>query len=255
MQFEHPAAVLWRSIELAVVKGVLSGSSYGRILDLACGEGRIARLVFGPGEADTGVDLSFEALAIAKDEGSYRHVAVADATKLPLGASAFNLVFSNSSIEHIPDLNSVLAETRRVLRSEGLFVFSAPSFRLADYFFYTRLFRVLGLERAARWYSSTRNRLLNHYHCYGAEQWAELLQASGLELLAYRYCLSPRVIGLWDLVASLGVVLRVLRLPAPPQSSVWAGLKRRLIRPLLVPLVLEDVDEGADLVVMARRVG
>lgn len=92
----------------------------GRVLDLGCGVGHSYHLL-GPRET-VGVDLAAEAL-----EGQQRETIVADMRALPLPDGSFDAVVSIQSIEHVPDPERVLAETRRVLAPGGTAILVTPN--------------------------------------------------------------------------------------------------------------------------------
>jgi ubiquinone/menaquinone biosynthesis C-methylase UbiE len=55
------------------------------------------------------------------------HLAVADATRMPLPERGFDAVFEVGVIHHVPEWRAVLREIGRVLRPGGLFFFAEPS--------------------------------------------------------------------------------------------------------------------------------
>lgn len=108
----------------------LMGDVAGRdVLDLACGQGRVARHLAAVGARVTAVDLSRRLLAIAR-----RHEAAAplgityhhgDARTLAgIADAAFDGVLCNLALMDIADLAPTLASVARVLRPGGWFVFS-----------------------------------------------------------------------------------------------------------------------------------
>lgn len=111
---------------------LLQGTDHPRVLDLACGSGPYALAWAERGAAVLGVDFDRDLLVAGRDR--WRAApdrrrgpaapawAAADATRLPLADGAFDLVFCNSLLEHVPDWRGVLAETSRVLRTGGVAV-------------------------------------------------------------------------------------------------------------------------------------
>jgi 2-polyprenyl-3-methyl-5-hydroxy-6-metoxy-1,4-benzoquinol methylase len=106
----------------------LTGPVAGRrVLDLACGHGRVSRRLAGLGATVVGVDLS--AALIAKAQAAedanplgidYRHGNAAD----PLDIGQFDRVVCSFALSDIDDLDGALANVRRCLRPGGQFTFS-----------------------------------------------------------------------------------------------------------------------------------
>jgi ubiquinone/menaquinone biosynthesis C-methylase UbiE len=100
-----------------------------RVLDLACGTGTHTVAFAERGFTVSALDFDQRLLAAGRDllrqqapSAPLARWACGDARSLPYGAAAFDLVFSNSLLEHVPDWRSVLAEVSRVLAPGGVFV-------------------------------------------------------------------------------------------------------------------------------------
>jgi ubiquinone/menaquinone biosynthesis C-methylase UbiE len=108
----------------------LLGSPGGmRVLDVACGHGRVARELARAGAAVTGVDLSGALLdkARAQEEAEplgilYVHGDAASVSGLDDGS--FDAVVCNFGLADIDDLEGALATIQRALKPGGSFVFS-----------------------------------------------------------------------------------------------------------------------------------
>lgn len=124
----QPATSWWRSIELAVV--IEHGLPRGSGLDLGCGDGKLMRILLDAAGAApdlVGVDIDPLETRDAAASGVYRCVHTAPGGALPEPDASFDFVFSNSVLEHIPQLDPVLAEAARVLRPGGTFLCTVPS--------------------------------------------------------------------------------------------------------------------------------
>jgi ubiquinone/menaquinone biosynthesis C-methylase UbiE len=77
----------------------------------------------------TGVDVAAEAITYARANyvSSGAHFVQASATALPFAAHSFDLATAFEVIEHLVDWRRLLAEARRVLRPEGVFLVSTPN--------------------------------------------------------------------------------------------------------------------------------
>lgn len=94
-----------------------------RLLDIGCGTGALLSTLHGcfPAAQLCGVDLAFNmALHSEVRFGGKALVVNGDAEMLPYRSSAFELVVSASTLQWLPQLDSCLAECRRVLSDGGL---------------------------------------------------------------------------------------------------------------------------------------
>ncbi|GAA0927692.1 class I SAM-dependent methyltransferase [Pseudonocardia zijingensis] len=118
----------------------------GRLtLDLGCGEGRVGRQLRPAGHRVVGVEPAPTLAALARDAGGYEQVLDADATALPLGDGAADLVIAFMSLHDMDDPAGAIAECGRVLAPGGLLCLAIvhplnrPAEALADYFAHQRV--------------------------------------------------------------------------------------------------------------------
>ncbi|MET0312052.1 MAG: methyltransferase domain-containing protein [Burkholderiaceae bacterium] len=99
---------------------------FGRALDLGCGTGLCGPLLKSTaGEVD-GVDLSSAMVRAASATGAYRQVVQADVAEYVAGTDErYDLVAAADVFIYVGDLEAVFAGVRRVLRTGGVFCFSA----------------------------------------------------------------------------------------------------------------------------------
>lgn len=114
---------------LTTLLDLLGPSKDRRVLDLACGHGRVARKVARLGATVTGVDLSRALLDKARahedsEPLGIRYVHADAAAVSELADESFDAVICNFGLADIDDLDGALATTRRVLKADGSFVFS-----------------------------------------------------------------------------------------------------------------------------------
>jgi SAM-dependent methyltransferase len=108
----------------------LAGDVAGaRVLDLACGHGRVTRWLARCGAEVTGVDISARLIerALAAEHARplgirYLHADAAAVDWLP--GAEFDIVTCNFGLSDIDDLDHALASAARLLRAGGQFVFS-----------------------------------------------------------------------------------------------------------------------------------
>jgi 2-polyprenyl-6-hydroxyphenyl methylase/3-demethylubiquinone-9 3-methyltransferase len=98
-----------------------------RILDIGCGGGLVAEQFAKRGANVTGLDLSEGALRTARDHaaasGLHIHYERGPAEELPFGDGLFDAVVCADCLEHVDDLERVIAQVSRVLRSGGVFCY------------------------------------------------------------------------------------------------------------------------------------
>ncbi len=266
-----PPVALWRAVELRVAA---EEEYQSPLLDLGCGDGLVAQILFGTEACvEAGLDPWMEQLRQAARSGAYRHVELGQGHALPYADGTFATVFSNSVLEHIPDLLPVLREVRRVLRrpgpakgmSGGRFIFTVPSdsFR---YFLdgYARR-QEKGDVRGAEAYAATVDARLEHHHYYNPADWRHLLSVAGMETVKTRYYIPEQVERLWDRMNHLygiGRRLSVWKILASPRLRFLghqAWIRRAVVRNLgrrWRPYYEMDVPSGkrgGGLLVVARR--
>ena len=101
------------------------------VLDVASGSGLGADILTDAGAAGViAIDNSQPAVASASKLGlDGLNVIQADACRLPLALASVDVVVSFETIEHLADSEAFVVECRRVLRREGIAVFSTPDAR------------------------------------------------------------------------------------------------------------------------------
>jgi len=260
-----PPVALWRAVE---VRMAAQEEYVAPLLDLGCGDGLVMWALFGAeGQVDVGLDPWEEQLRRAAQSGAYRHVDLAYGHCLPYANAAFATVFSNSVLEHIPDLLPVLREVRRVLMPGGHFIFTVPS----DAFRYLLDGYIQRMEKGdisgAEAYASAVDAQLEHHHYYMPTDWRHLLGAARMSMVKARYYMPREAMRLWDQMNvrygigrrwtmwSLLVSprLRLLGYQALLRTIVVRTLSRRW-RPYY-EMVVPDGEKGGGLLIVARREG
>jgi SAM-dependent methyltransferase len=221
----QPATALWRVFEVEVVWERLR--AHGRGLDLGCGDGTLATVLFQgvPDVRWTGLDIDPQDTALARHIHACVHLASAAAIPEPDGA--FDLVFSNSALEHMEGLDPVLEEVRRVLHPGGRFVFTVPEASFRDQLLWPRLLRRIGMGTAARQYVRHLDARVAHVNYLSPAEWRDRLACHGFRTDIQESYLSRRVIGWWETLSNLtgGLAYRFARRRMTPrQIQRAAGL-------------------------------
>lgn len=97
------------------------------VLDLGCGTGHCAGLLQKryPEASILGLDIAYPMLQFAKQQGLSPQWVSADIESLPLKDHSVDLLFANLVLPWCGDIPNILQEWRRVLRPDGLLLFSS----------------------------------------------------------------------------------------------------------------------------------
>jgi SAM-dependent methyltransferase len=189
----QPATAWWRAIELAAL--LRHGMPHGVGLDLGCGDGKLMAILLEASRSPArlvGVDIDPLEIGAALASGVYQRVHTVAGDRIPEPHAAFDFVFSNSVLEHIDDLEPVIAETARLLRSAGCFLFTVP----ATGFHECLAGPLLGGNRER--YLRRIDRRCAHRRYWDEGQWRACLERHGLRVVAAAPYLSAREVQRWE---------------------------------------------------------
>ena len=173
-----PSAALIRTAEAELLRSLPIKSP---ALDLCCGDGFFASLI-GSAVFEAGCDISQAALRQAARGNTYKILALADiAQGIPFSDGYFNTIVSNSSLEHVQNIDSALREIGRVLKPSG------------------RFYTTFASDYAYNWWpcgQQALNRYLRFqpvYNYFPLWEWERRLAMAGLRVVSYKYYLSKTV--------------------------------------------------------------
>lgn len=172
---------LLRAVEARFYEGI---SLPEPVLDLGCGDGHFASLAFEK-PLFMGLDPWWGPIQEAAERGSYRHLVCGTGNQMPYPTNYFASAISNSVLEHIPDLDPVLAETARVLQPGAPFIFCVPNHRFLDTLSIGQLLDRPGISGLARAYRRFFNRISRHHTCESHESWEKRLAGFGFEIVSW----------------------------------------------------------------------
>src|SRR5512143_818117 len=89
-------------------------------LDVGCGDGHFASITFER-KLEVGLDPWAGPIHRARSYAGYRSLVQADGSRIPFPDGHFASALSNSVLEHIPQVQAVLGDLRRVLQPGALF--------------------------------------------------------------------------------------------------------------------------------------
>ena len=180
--------LLWQNIsELPYFRGFLrsiEGSFFreldlqGDILDLGCGDGHFTSKTL-PGSSVQGIDPAFFSLKAAKKLDYFSGLICSNGDDLPFQRSFFQTIISNSVLEHIPDVDSVINETARILKKGGKFIISVPNSNFTENLSIALFFERLNLKWIADNYRKMFNWISRHHHPDPKEIWLDRLRDQG----------------------------------------------------------------------------
>lgn len=180
------------------------------VLDLGCGDGLFASVLFGE-RLDTGIDPDPDELREAARTGAYRELIRCFGEQIPKPDGSFQTVFSNSVLEHIPDLLPVLKEVFRILSPGGVFYFTVPTNDFETWTVINQVLARAGLRDTSMRYRLFFNRFWRHYHAYDDGKWRALAAGSGFQVVEVARYGAPRVALVDDALAPFALPSKLLK--------------------------------------------
>ena len=182
---------------------------------------------------DFGLDADPAETARAARRGIYRTVLTASATAIPLPDASVATAISNSTLEHIPDLDPVLADVARVVRAGGTFVFTVPSDE-----FHACLRGHPVIELAARLrgvaYRERIDQRLAHHRYPTPDEWRALLARNGFSLVRVERYFPRAAVRAWEGLSSVtGGIAFELRGGGRPTRAIQHDLRMERRSPRL----------------------
>ena len=127
------------------------------VLELATGTGLIAKHIVNAAAHIEATDTSLEMIAEAKrdNRSAKLHFSVQDMFRLPYADQSFDVVIVSNALHIVPQPEKALAEIRRVLKDDGVFI--APTFTHAGNSFSGKVkaffMKLAGFPLHGRWTS------------------------------------------------------------------------------------------------------
>ncbi len=225
------------------------------LLDIGCGDGNFAQVALPGRRITAGIDPWWRPLNKAVKAGNYELPLQALGDNLPFADNYFAAAFSNSVLEHIPDIQPVLNEIGRVLRPGARFLMTTPSHYFTEFLGGAALFERLRLDGMAERYRRWFNFISRHAHTDPPQTWADRLAAAGFVIERWQYYFSREALRTLELGHAQGLPSAALHaltghwIVAPWPSSLEPT--ERWVRPYYE----EEASpvEGAYLLFVARK--
>ena len=172
------------------------------VLDIGCGGGLFAEEVAKLGCQVIGIDPSARSIEIAKQHAkkmrlpiTYR---VASGEKIPFDDNTFDMVFCCDVLEHVRDVSDVIAESARVLKAGGIYMYDTINRTLFSKFIMITLIQ--------KWLKIVPPNL---------HDWETFIKPKELDVLMRRYGLAPR--DMVGLIPRMDPVMNIKRLCQIPK--------------------------------------
>jgi ubiquinone/menaquinone biosynthesis C-methylase UbiE len=136
--YRKKGAYHWKNIKEAnvfylqhtrIILGLVNKFASGNILDVGCGDGYITSQISQKFKEVIGIDISEQAVRIAKSKNPKIVFTAASCTNIPFSDNSFDTVVASEIIEHVnyEDGKTFLKEGRRVLKPHGRIIISTPN--------------------------------------------------------------------------------------------------------------------------------
>ena len=192
-----PSQCLWRFREVQILRTV----EYQKpVLEIGCGSAGVSSLIFD--HVEEAIDINRRSVEISRRIVSsrgllYGRVRCFDAKDLASEPkNRFGTVFANCVVEHVPDLTRILQSCYHVLRPGGTLVITVPLSEMNNH-----------MLLRARWYTTLRQKQLNHFNLMPSTEWKNLLQLCGFRvdtMKPYLFENDCRYWDSWDVIGMIG---------------------------------------------------
>jgi SAM-dependent methyltransferase len=216
------------------------------ILDIGCGEGLFAKMVFDE-KIDTGIDPNPKELERAREYDAYTELIECKGDAIPKPDGHYRTVFSNSVLEHIPDVEPVFREVHRLLAPGGKFYVTVPSHRFDQYSVVNQALVTVGLGGVAQKFRKFFNNFWRHYHYYTPDGWRDMATRTGFKVNEIHTYGTKSQCLLNDFLAPFSLISFVLK-KATNRWVIAPPLRRILMTPVsaLGNSMLKDGDRADD---------
>lgn len=153
-----------------------------KILEVGCGLGFFLKWLKNKYEV-AGIDISYEAISIAKKILEDTNLFVCDAQQLPFKDNIFHCVIAFDVIEHLQSPSEFFKEVARVLKKGGLLVISTPNPESLGARIKPKKPEWKGLpyeQRLEEWFGWRDD---THINIKKIEEWRSLMESNGFKIL------------------------------------------------------------------------
>jgi SAM-dependent methyltransferase len=251
----HPLEILWKRDEIIYAQYDSFAHSFWRaqefslfekyrtylhrpVLDFGCGDGSFASVLFK--EVDYGVDNDPEALSQAIQFGIYNKLSQSHDAAIPLESDSILSVYSNSVLEHVSDLDGVLSEIFRIVKKDGIFIFTVPviqfKYDLAKYFGNAESERI--------------NVEYHHKNLLSADDWKSLIEHHGFTIVVLKQ-FQPDWFTFWYRMFRLIGERGLGRIIPDIGVRIWTKYHLDIID--MIRMSVSETKKGANIFVIVRK--
>lgn len=127
----------------------------GCVLDIACGTGKLSKLIDRHGFERVSLEYDFEPLRWFRRRDAQALLVNADAQALPFADACFNHVIAVEMIDYVPNRARFYSEMMRVLKPGGRLMMTYTNKRSIKGLVYGGYLRLMGRARVRRYYEQT----------------------------------------------------------------------------------------------------
>ena len=210
----------------------------GRLLDVGCGTGVIARTLHDLGWDVHGVEPDPEAAAIARRHLGSERVAIGTLDTVDLPTTSFDVIIAQQVIEHMPNPLAFLSQAHRLLRPGGRIVLTTPNTRSVCHRLFGRNWRELDPPR--------------HLHLFSQRDLSMCARQAGLVVETSRTT-ARTAWEVWCSSRALRTHEGSLGATVPPGLRVTRRVQGYLFQLIEHALVSAGAEAGEVLVVVCRK--
>lgn len=120
----------WQQGDLDRILSFCRREIQGCVLDAGCGDGFFTKILSEQDRTEgvTGIDISSKAVELARAKNPDLKFHQGELNQIPLESNSYDFISMVEVIEHLVDVDGVLAEIARVLKPGGLFLVTTTDF-------------------------------------------------------------------------------------------------------------------------------
>jgi len=239
---------LWRSCEALAFE---SAKFKKPILDIGCGFGEFAGIAFN--KLEVGIDVNEDDLKKALISKKYRQLLKADARNLPFKNSTFSTVVSVSVLEHITEVEKVIKEANRILKKDGLLIFSVPTISMYNHLLFPKICKSIGLEKLGLFYFNLHCKAFKHYSLKTAAWWSKKLKSNGFEIIHKQGTISPKVLKLHEVFLITAIPSQLYKYLFGKRLLMTTRLRAKILPPIFGKYVKPDTSSDINMFFIAKK--